>query len=262
MKFKYKLGFIGAGNMAKAIVSGIIKSNILNKEDVILSCATKETEYDGVKVITDNNVILSQCRYVVLAIKPQVFNSIYNTFSSSNCECVMSIMAGVKSDKIKNAFSNNPSVIRIMPNTPVSVGLGMSCIANNNASEENNAFAKSIFDAIGKTLYVDESLFDAVTSISGSGPAYVYYFINAMIKGGMLGGLSFDQAKTLTIQTIQGASKMVQEKDEDLSTLIQNVCSKGGTTIQAIDTFKSYELEDKIKEGINKCRIRSEELSK
>ncbi|MDE7209221.1 MAG: pyrroline-5-carboxylate reductase, partial [Clostridia bacterium] len=109
---------------------------------------------------------------------------------------------------------------------------------------------------------VEEKYFDAVTSISGSGPAYVYYFIKAMIDGGIKGGLSFDQSKELTIATMIGASKMVANSSEELDTLIQKVCSKGGTTIQAIDTFREKSIDKSIIEGIEKCRKRSEELSK
>lgn len=262
MDYKYKLGFIGAGNMAKAIVNGIVDSNILDKNEIIMSNISGADNYNGIKIVKDNNIILNQCRYVFLAIKPQVFNTIFDTFKCANCECVVSIMAGVKSDKIANAFDNKASVIRIMPNTPSAVGLGMGCIATNTASAENNEFVTTVFNAIGKVQYLDENLFDAVTSVSGSGPAYVYYFIKAMIEGGQKGGLTYEESKTLTLQTIKGACEMVQNSTDDLSILIDKVCSKGGTTIQAIDTFKNYQIDKKIIEGMDKCRIRSEELSK
>ena len=103
---------------------------------------------------------------------------------------------------------------------------------------------------------------DAVTAISGSGPAYVYYFIQSMIKAGIKNGLTEEQSKELTLQTFVGAVEMVKHSNDDLDTMIDRVCSKGGTTIQAIDTFRYYELEDKIIEGIDKCKLRSEELSK
>ncbi|MDE5654764.1 MAG: hypothetical protein K2I46_04065 [Clostridia bacterium] len=121
---------------------------------------------------------------------------------------------------------------------------------------------ESIFKTISKVVRVEEKYFDAVTSISGSGPAYVYYFIKAMIDGGIKGGLSFEQSKELTISTMIGASKMVANSSEDLDVLIQKVCSKGGTTIQAIDTFREKSVDKSIIEGIDKCRKRSEELSK
>ena len=264
MEYKYKLGFLGAGNMAKAIASGVLSSKLLNKDQMIMSRQSENGSFEGIKITTDNNFILNNCEYVVLAVKPQIFNSLKETglFSSANCACVISIMAGVKAEKIESVFTNGAKVVRVMPNTPCAVGLGMVCIAKNGATKEQNEFCEKIFKGTAKTALIDENLFDAVTSISGSGPAYVYYFIKSMIDAGVEGGLSLEDSKLLTLQTVVGAAKMVETSSDDLSTLIQKVCSKGGTTIQAIDTFNNYEIDKKINEGIQKCRLRSEELSK
>ena len=251
MEYRYKLGFLGAGNMAKAIANGIIKSNILKADEVVMSDPFVTGNVAGIKVINDNKVIFNDCEYVLLAVKPQIFNQIVDELKETKVKNVISIMAGVKMAKIKSILPN-AQVIRIMPNLPASVGAGMAGIAkDNDASKEANDFTKAIFDSVGKAIFVNESDLDAVTAISGSGPAYVYYFIQSMIKGGIKNGLSEEAAKELTLQTFV-----------DLDTMIDRVCSKGGTTIQAIDTFRSYDLDDKIIEGIDKCRIRSEELSK
>jgi len=262
MEYRYKLGFLGAGNMAKAIANGIIKSNILKADEVVMSDPFVTGNVAGIKVINDNKVIFNDCEYVLLAVKPQIFNQIVDELKETKVKNVISIMAGVKMAKIKNILPN-AQVIRIMPNLPASVGAGMAGIAkDNNASKEANEFTKAIFDSVGKAIFVNESDLDAVTAISGSGPAYVYYFIQSMIKGGIKNGLSEEAAKELTLQTFVGAVEMVKHSNDDLDTVIDRVCSKGGTTIQAIDTFRSYDLDDKIIEGIDKCRIRSEELSK
>ena len=262
MEYRYKLGFLGAGNMAKAIANGIIKSNILKADEVVMSDPFVTGNVAGIKVINDNKVIFNDCEYVLLAVKPQIFNQIVDELKETKVKNVISIMAGVKMAKIKNILPN-AQVIRIMPNLPASVGAGMAGIAkDNNASKEANEFTKAIFDSVGKAIFVNESDLDAVTAISGSGPAYVYYFIQSMIKGGIKNGLSEEAAKELTLQTFVGAVEMVKHSKDDLDTMIDRVCSKGGTTIQAIDTFRSYDLDDKIIEGIDKCRIRSEELSK
>ncbi|MBE5762904.1 MAG: pyrroline-5-carboxylate reductase [Clostridiales bacterium] len=262
MEYRYKLGFLGAGNMAKAIANGIIKSNILKADEVVMSDPFVTGNVAGIKVINDNKVIFNDCEYVLLAVKPQIFNQIVDELKETKVKNVISIMAGVKMAKIKNILPN-AQVIRIMPNLPASVGAGMAGIAkDNNASKEANEFTKAIFDSVGKAIFVNESDLDAVTAISGSGPAYVYYFIQSMIKGGIKNGLSEEAAKELTLQTFVGAVEMVKHSNDDLDTMIDRVCSKGGTTIQAIDTFRSYDLDDKIIEGIDKCRIRSEELSK
>lgn len=264
MELKYKLGFIGAGNMAKAISDGIIKSNYLKQTDMIMSRNSSSGTYNGIEIITDNNYILQNCEYVVLAVKPQIFKELSQDklFENAKCSCVISIMAGVKSENIQKLFNKNTAVIRVMPNTPCSVGEGMVCIAKNKYHSIYNNFVNDIFACSSKTAFVEESLFDAVTSISGSGPAYVYYFIKAMIDAGVEGGLSFDDSKLLTLQTIKGAVKMVENSSDELSVLIDKVCSKGGTTIQAIDTFRQNEMDSTIKTAIKKCKMRSEELSK
>ena len=261
MNYKYKLGFIGCGNMAKAIINGLLDSHLLKAEDMYISTPSINQPYKGINFTNDNQGVLSTCEYVVLAIKPQIFKEISGDLADNNCKCIISIMAGVNTKTIAKAC-NCSQVIRIMPNTPCSIGEGVSAITSYNADEDSNDFVERIFKTISKIVRVDEKYFDAVTSISGSGPAYVYYFIKAMIDGGVKGGLSFEQSKELTIATMIGASKMVANSSENLDALIQKVCSKGGTTIQAIDTFRDKSLDKSIIEGIDKCRIRSEELSK
>ena len=262
MEYKYKLGFLGAGNMAKAIARGIIKSNILEANNVIMSDPNVTGEVDGIKVINDNAVIFNDCEYVLLAIKPQVFNEIASSFKDAKVKNIITIMAGVKMAKIK-AILPNANVIRIMPNLPASVGAGMAGIAkDNDASKEANEFTEAIFKSVGDAIFVNEADLDAVTAISGSGPAYVYYFIQSMIKAGIKNGLTEEQSKRLTLQTFVGAVEMVKNSNDSLDIMIDRVCSKGGTTIQAIDTFRGYDLESKIIEGIDKCKNRSEELSK
>ena len=261
MNYKYKLGFIGCGNMAKAIINGLLDSKLLKAEDIFISTPNISTPYREISFTNANQEILSQCEYVVLAVKPQVFKAISAELTNTNCKCVISIMAGVNTDTIAKACGCN-QVIRIMPNTPCSIGEGVSAITSFNADAESEKFVESVFRTISKVVRVEEKYFDAVTSISGSGPAYVYYFIKAMIDGGVKGGLSFEQSKELTIATMIGASKMVANSSEELDLLIGKVCSKGGTTIQAIDTFKEKSVDKSIIEGIDKCRKRSEELSR
>ncbi|MEG1609338.1 MAG: pyrroline-5-carboxylate reductase [Clostridia bacterium] len=261
MKYKYKLGFIGGGNMAKAILNGILNNALLNKNDIIVSDPFLKDNLFGVEVVNDNSIVFQNCEFTLFAIKPQIFNEIAPTFGKIESKYIVTIMAGVKSEKIKQ-YVGDAEVIRIMPNTPCSVGKGMSAISINNSSATANNFVKNMFECIGKVTYLEEKYFDAVTSVSGSGPAYVYYFIQAMINGGIKGGLDFETSKLLTLQTFEGACKMIEHSDEDIDVLIEKVCSKGGTTIQAVQTFRQNNVSNIIEEGIEKCRIRSEELSK
>ncbi|MEG1535743.1 MAG: pyrroline-5-carboxylate reductase [Clostridia bacterium] len=261
MKYKYKLGFLGSGNMANAILSGILANNLLDKNEIIMS-ATTAREIQGIHVVTDNNFVMENCQYVIVAIKPQVFASIAQTLTKINSACIVSIMAGVTCAKIKKLLNFDGEIVRIMPNTPSMVGCGMTVIADKECQANDKKFVYDIFASLGKVAYIAEEKFDAVTSISGSGPAYVYYFINSMIKGGVDGGLSQDESKLLTLQTFAGAIKMIEKSSDKIEELIQKVCSKGGTTIQAIDFFKESNLENTIETAIKKCRERSEEISK
>ena len=261
MEYKYKIGFLGSGNMAKAIALGIIDSKILDYNEIIMSATTKKEPFLGISITNDNNTVIENSEYLVLAVKPQIFNQIKDTLKNSKAKYIISIMAGVKVDKLKEIFPHS-KVIRTMPNTPCSIKNGMVAVSNNNAGKEANEFITKVFSSIAEVEYLDEDKFDAVTSISGSGPAYVYYFIQSMIKAGINGGLDYKTAKKLTLQTVFGATKMVENSIEDLDILIEKVCSKGGTTIQAIDTFKDNKIQESIIEGIDKCRKRSEELSK
>lgn len=261
MQYKYKIGFIGCGNMAKAIINGLIDSGFCSPKDIITSTPHIEEGYRGIDYTNDNLNVMTNCEYLFLAVKPQIFRSISNEFSQNKAKCVISIMAGVSVGDISNICRCN-EIIRVMPNTPCSIGFGVSAITQTGVSSENFKFVNNIFKTISNTVIVEEKYFDAVTSVSGSGPAYVYYFIKAMTEGGVKGGLSYEQSKELAINTMIGASKLAQTSSDNLETLIQKVCSKGGTTIQAIDTFERHNISDKIIEGIDNCRKRSEELSK
>ena len=258
--YKYKLGFVGSGNMAKAIVGGVLSSGMLAASDIVMSNTSGKSAVDGVFCTSDNSYVTANSEYVVLAVKPQVFKSIASSLRPVQSAGVISIMAGITSESVASALGICGSVIRVMPNTPSKVGMGATAIAENNCSSQANAFCRKMFQSVGSTVYVPESDFDAVTCVSGSGPAYVFYFIKAMTDGGVLNGLDRKVAKELAIATVAGAAKLAEKSDDDLDTLISNVCSKGGTTIQAIDTFREREMDKIVIDGMTACKKRSEEL--
>lgn len=261
MNYKYKLGFIGCGNMAKAIIGGLLDSGLLTDKEMLVSTPHLKEKYLGIDFTNDNKKVLDECKYTVIAVKPQIYKTIEKEFAGCQTKCLISIMAGVNTATIKKA-SGCDEVVRIMPNTPCSIKEGVSAITLEGASNESFDFVEKVFGTISATVRVDESYFDAVTSVSGSGPAYVYYFIKAVIDAGVAGGLSYEQSKQLALKTFIGASKMVEKSSDSLDTLIDKVCSKGGTTIQAIDTFRQTNVAENIILGVEKCRKRSEELSK
>lgn len=262
MENTFTLGVIGAGNMASAIVGGILKSQLLSPTQIIISDTDKSKlaafEQLGICSTTDNKYLSSHCSNILFAVKPQSAPTIWQEIRESiTAQTVLSIMAGISISKMQSALGER-NYARIMPNTPALVGEGMAAIAFSKGFRSQ--FVIDIFSNLGKAVELDESLFDAVTSISGSGPAYVYMFIKALIDGGVDGGLDYQTAKTLAIQTVRGSAKMVECSDKPIDELIEAVCSKGGTTIQAVDSFRNDGLEDIIKLGIEKCRNRSKEL--
>lgn len=264
MQNKYTLGIIGAGNMAYAIVGGILSGGLLSPADILISdpsCSQLEKFRNlGVNVTSDNTLPATACEYLLFAVKPQaadtVFESIKDVITAPN---VLSIMAGISISSLKNALGNR-NYARIMPNTPALVGKGMSAVAFD--CGYHSEFILNIFRSVGEVAELDESLFDAVTSLSGSGPAYAYMFIKALIDGGMDGGLDFETSKTLALQTVIGATEMIKNSSAPIDELINAVCSKGGTTIQAVNSFIQDGLEDTVRRGMEKCRLRSIELGK
>lgn len=263
MNYNYKLGIIGAGNMAKAIANGIVDSKLIDKIKIIATDPFADLGIDGIVTYKDNTLVLNDCEYILLAVKPQIYNEIAKEIGS-NCKAkhIISIMAGITYDGIKKYFPN-ANVTRVMPNTPCKLKKGMTAIRkNDNIPQEEKDFVKSIFDSIGKTIYLEEELFHAVTAVSGSGPAYVYMFIEGMIESGVKMGMSAEDAKTCVLQTFAGSIGMVESENTPICDLINAVCSKGGTTIQAVESFRQDNLYEIIDSAMVKCRNRSEELGK
>ena len=259
---KYKLGFIGCGNMATAIWKGCIQSGFLATSELAVCDIdpnkTIEAEMLGLSVLSGREIFAS-CEYVVLAIKPQTFSSICEEYAGlSEADCVISIMAGVSIAAIIDGLKIN-KICRVMPNTPVMKNKGMSSLSFQNCDADNVEFIKGLFSSLGKVIEVEESLIHTVISVSGSGPAYVYLFLQALINGGIEGGLTCSQAKTAAIQTLVGACAMA-DSAENLSLLINEVCSKGGTTIEAVEFFKKANFEDIVKGAMRASSERSFQL--
>lgn len=262
---KYKLGIIGCGNMSTAIWQGILDSGLAASKEIIVSDKDTEklkTAAEKGITVTDDNLAAINAEYVLFAVKPQIFPAVAEEIKGKTADSVLiSIMAGITIEKIKMLTGSN-KIARIMPNTPCMIKKGISAISFDGVSELGRAFVLALFSGIGEVIELPESKFDAVTSVSGSGPAYIYMFLDGMIKGGIEGGLSYEQAKALAVKTMQGASELFNRQDKPLEELISAVCSKGGTTIEAVNVFRERKLTEIISDGIRACRKRSEELSK
>jgi len=263
MGYSYKLGVIGCGNMAEAIVSRacgtVLKASEIQVFDSDSAKLAALSSKYGVKAAYSNSELVSSCEYVLFAVKPQSLGGL--NIGNAAINCLISIMAGVKIATLKANF-NVSRIVRVMPNTPCSVGVGMCALTFDGCTEKDKLFAKGLFNATGKTIELDESKFDAVTAVSGSGPAYVYYFIEAMTNGGVQEGLTYEESKTLAIQTVKGAAELAERSDIELSVLIDRVCSKGGTTIEAVNYLKEKDVGAIVCEAVRRCAEKSRELGK
>lgn len=270
MKKQFKLGVIGAGFMAQAIVKGAVYSDFVKAKKIIVSDISQQAldamGQLGVVCTQNNRDVAENSEFLLFAVKPQHFSAVAESLRGVPVEKAISIMAGVRKQTIRDAlFEKKAKVARAMPNLPCSIGSGMVALDADDYSEDidDNSFIVSLFDCSGNVISVPEEKLNAVTGISGSGPAYVYLFIDGLIRAGIRQGLSEDEAKTLAINTVSGGVDMVaHSEDKTIDELVNAVCSKGGTTIQAVESFRRDDLAGVIDRAVDACVKRAEELSR
>lgn len=255
-----KIGFIGGGNMASAIVLGVISSGLCAKNEVYVCDKNEDAlkKYDKEINVSNDNASALLADVVVLAVKPNIIPFVLEEIKkekSAKNKVFISIAAGVTIEKIKNILGKDAKVIRVMPNTPLLVGEGMTALAEQSGSvtEEEFSLALNIFNSLGKTEVVPEDLLNAVTGISGSSPAYVYMFIEAMADAGVLAGIPRDKACKMAAQSVLGSAKMVLETGKHPGELKDMVCSPKGTTIEAVSELEKRGFRSAIIEAIKKC---------
>ena len=266
------IGFIGGGNMAEALIRGIINAGVYNPRNIFVSDIQPERlthlakEY-GVKTTDKNELAAAEADVLVLAVKPQHIIEVLYGIKNAPKENVLivSIAAGIKITNI-SAILGDVAIVRVMPNTPALIGEGASALFANDRAKPMLEKAKSIFLAVGRIVVVgNENLMDAVTAISGSGPAYYFFLMETMMKAAVEFGLSGDIAKSLVLQTAKGAALLAVEADrrgEDLVELRKKVTSPGGTTEAALNVWADINLAAMIAAGIKQACRRSKELSK
>ncbi|MGF1591029.1 MAG: pyrroline-5-carboxylate reductase [Pleurocapsa sp.] len=261
------LSIIGGGVMAEAILSRLLKQQVFAANTVLVSEPRAErrdflAQKYQVKVTADNQAAISAAGILLLAVKPQAFNSVVAEITPNTNSTVISILAGVTIDKLEAAFPQQ-SVIRVMPNTPATVGAGMSAIASGTyAQEQHIERAKSIFTAVGEVVEVPESLLDAVTGLSGSGPAFVALAIEALADGGVASGLPRAIALQLATQTVLGTATLVKETGIHPGVLKDRVTSPGGTTIAGVAKLESAGFRSALIEAVKTATERAKELGK
>jgi len=258
------IGFIGGGNMAEAIIKGLLAGGVpaasLAVAEPLEARAAVLTDRYGIRTLSDNRALCAASDTVILAVKPQVYRAALTGIPAAG-KLFISIMAGVKSTDLEALLGADARVVRVMPNTPALVLAGASALSRGAlANDEDLALTRRIFDLVGTTCVVEEKLLDAVTGVSGSGPAYVLTFIEALADAGVKHGLTRDVATALAAQTVYGSAKLLLETREHPAVLKGNVASPGGTTIAAMHSLDRDGFRAATMNAVDVCVAKSREL--
>lgn len=265
-----KLGFIGGGAMAEALLTGITGAGLLPAQQILAGDISEQRrayleEKFAIGVTTDNSAVVNHADIVILAVKPFVMSDVLaetgSLFSSS--QTVISIAAGITTTYIEKFFSGQEvPVVRAMPNTPALLGAGATAICCGRwALDRHQELALSLFGAVGRAVKVSEKLMDAVTGLSGSGPAYMYIIVEALADAGVRMGLPRDVALTLASQTMLGSARMIQETGRSPAVLKDMVTTPGGTTIEGLFALEESGIRAAMYRAVERACLRSTELS-
>lgn len=263
-----KLGFIGCGNMATAIISGIIKNNIVSAQDILVSDASanaldRATDTLGVLTTKDNVEVASQVDVLVLAVKPQFCETVITEIAQSvpKTTLIISIAAGLTLKRLESLFERTLKIVRTMPNTPALVSEGITAIcANDQVTDADMEIVMKLFGSFGIAEQVSEKLMDAVVAVSGSAPAYIFILIEAMADAAVAEGMPRDKAYRFAAQTVLGSAKMVLETGKHPGELKDMVCSPAGTTIEAVRVLEKTGFRGCIMDAMQACAEKSRKL--
>jgi len=281
-KITSKIGFIGTGNMGEALIGALIKSHITAPENIYASDTNGNrlksiSKAYGIHGLKDNFTLFSTSDIIILSVKPQQMSQVLSDITTNTGykiirkKLVISVAAGISIRRLEHFFykpldekdRKKLPIVRVMPNTPALVLAGISGMsANKFASRKDIGISKTILESAGKVIEFSEKHLDAVTALSGSGPAYVFYLIESMTAGGTRTGLSLKNAEQLTLETVKGAVKLLEEGSDSAETLRKKVASPGGTTEAAFKVLQKAKVKENIVEAITAATKRSKELSK
>lgn len=269
MLHNLSIGIIGGGNMAEAMIKGLTQGGIAPERIVVAEPVAERREHlsdrYAVKVYSDNNHVAAGCNLLLIAVKPQIAQTVLSEISSAVTteQLIVSMMAGVSSSSIESIFEIPVRIVRAMPNTPALVLQGAAAVApGSHASQEDVELAVEIFNMVGKCWQVEEKLIDAVTGLSGSGPAYVLTFIEALSDAGVKNGLTRDTAFGLALQTVYGTACLLSETGEHPAVLREKVTSPGGTTIAGLQALEVGGFRGTVMSCVEAAACRSMELGK
>ncbi len=267
---RYAIGFIGAGNMATALARGVIAAGLVEPMNLCASDVSEQNrstfvQKTGAVGRSSNLDVVMNSQMIVLAVKPQVIDNVLQEVGPrlKRPQRVVSIAAGVSTARVEKHCADAVSVIRVMPNTPALVGLGMSAISRGkHANDEDIARVRRVFEAVGQVVEVDEKQMEAVTAVSGSGPAYFFYMIESLAAAGLAEGLPEETAWTLARQTALGAATLASRSEEPVEELRRRVTSPGGTTEAAIRVMTEAGFRDIVLKAVQAAANRGRELGK
>lgn len=264
------IGFIGAGNMAEALIRGLLEAKLVTADQIIASDIVEAKRQQihqrhGIQTVTEGRDVATKASILVLAVKPQDMEAALKgiTFSVDRTKTIISVAAGITIAFIAERLPAKARIIRAMPNAPALILAGAAGIAKGeHATAEDLQISEAIFAAVGKAVVVEETHLDAVTGLSGSGPAYAFLFIEALTDAGVKMGLARDVARLLAAQTVLGAAKMVLESGRHPAELKDMVASPGGTTIAGLYALERGGLRGTLIEAVEAATIRSRELGR
>jgi pyrroline-5-carboxylate reductase len=266
MKTK-RLGFLGAGNMAGALIKGLLHAGVAGKNIITSDVKSDRLAHlhaeHGIRTTTDNHALLKESDVLVLAVKPQVIDKVLTEVGGDvrPSQLVVSVAAGVPIEALEARLPEGSRVVRAMPNTPATVQAGATAIAGGvHAKDDDLRVARELFEAVGRVVVLEEALLDAVTGLSGSGPAYVMLIIEALADGGVKVGLHRDTALLLAAQTVFGSAKLLLDTGEHPGRLKDMVTSPGGTAIAGLHTLESGALRKTLIDAVEVATRRAEAL--
>lgn len=266
---KHKLGFIGAGSIAEAILKGILSHKLTKSQNIYMINRQNDERLHhfqknyGIKITRDYKDIVSRCNILVIAVKPDDVEDLLETIKQlvTKDHIIITVAAGITTSFVEMRLRKNVQVVRAMPNTSCQVKESATAIASGKFVKSGSMeLVRNIFSSVGKVAKVEEDMLNAVTGLSGSGPAYVYLLMEAMIEAGIQAGLSENLSKDLAIQTVFGAAKMALETGESPNRLRKKVTSPGGTTMVGIKTLEAMGFSTSIIRAVDNAAKRSQEM--